>query len=96
MDAVGLYETADRSQEAQIAVCEDLDPQDVDANPARGFWIAAENIDLSAEPGVAHQMMGEGYGERHDKNWDPILITSPDGMTARHNTTGSAHQSGRS
>ena len=51
MDAIGLDEAGDGGEEAEIAVGEELDAKDVDADAARRLRIAAESIDLTAGVG---------------------------------------------
>ena len=44
-----LDEAGDRRKEAEIAIDKELEAQDVDADPARRFRIAAKGIDLAAD-----------------------------------------------
>ena len=63
VDAVGLDEPGDAGQEAEIAIGEELDAQDVDADPAGRLRVAAESVDLPADPRAAHQEVGDQHDD---------------------------------
>ena len=58
---------ANRREQTEIAIGEQLDAKNVDADAARSLRIAPEGVDLPAKPRMIHQQVGEKHDDAHDQ-----------------------------
>ncbi len=68
MDAVSLHHPGDAREKAEIGVHENLHADDIDADPACRFRVAAKRVNLAPDPQPAHQKLGYQHHCNHDDN----------------------------
>ncbi len=94
-DAVRLDEAGEPGHEAEKAVGEVMHPGDADAEPARGFGVAAHAIELASGGSPAHQEPGgDARRRRRPRSASVMRISEPSAAWVWKNTMRSDHQSG--